>query len=475
MHRALRRRLFPVLATICATAFAVAIAAPTASAWQVVSEHGGINFDEASTVRGADGALHIVYKDLGDGSVGGVRYRTLSTAGVLGAPETAVGGWQGVNNPDIELIAGAPHVFFSGLQSSDSSNPFNGGQAWTSNRASGAWALSPTPMSQANTVYPSTQVSSALDGSNQPWITSTSTFNVLVHTGFATAGAEANYQPTNGCCGYGSNLGVGADGSVFLAYYSNATDQGGYWMQQLAPTVGAPTLLPRIGTSGLSRGSRIPLVSRVGGGVYAAYCDVYPTCSGIRLAAQGRPSLRLALTNAQVPTVADSVWAAAGPSGRIWLTWTNRDGLYLTRTNKAVTKWEPVQKLALPRVIDTPWSTTAEGSRGWLDIVATLGVTNAAGATEIRAWHQRAKPKLSLVAPLAVQHSNRARTVLLRLTDAGDPVVGKVRFRGVTRTTNVRGYASFTIPRGTRTGSYVASATATGYVAGLAKVRVHFM
>jgi hypothetical protein len=245
-------------------------------------------------------------------------------------------------------------------------------------------------------------------------------------------------------------------------------------MQQLAPTVGTPTRLPRIGTDSLSRGARMPMAQRTTGGLYTAYCDKYPSCTGIRVAALGRPALRLALTPAQVPTLTDGVWLAAAPAGRLWLAFQNRDGVFVTRTNRAVTRWEPVQKLALPAHTDTAWSLSGEGSRGPLDLLSSIGVTSG-DSVDIRIRHRRALPKLSVATPPGLVHSDMSRMITLKLTDAGDPVVGTIRFLGVAHTTNGLGNATFTVPAGTRTGSYVATGSATGYVAGAGRVRVHRM
>jgi hypothetical protein len=472
----MRRRLLVVALSLAVVGLAAmpAVASaivPVINPWHVVSEHDGANLDEASAVRDGAGRLHIVYKDVVPGVGAGIRYRTMSAAGVLSTPETVVGPWNGFSNPDIELVAGVPTVFFTGLYNTDSANPWNSGQSWSTSRAGGTWSA-PAAMSNSHTPYSSNQVSSAVDASGTPWSSSTTTFDVLVHTGFATSGAEANYRPTNGCCGYASNLGVAADGSVYLAYYSNATDQGGYWMQQLAPTVGAATRLPQ-GAGPARSSSRMPMAARTtGGGLYTAYCE--SVCGALRIAALGRPSLRLALTPAQVPLSAEEVWLAAAPAGRLWLTWQSREGVFVTRTNKAVTKFEPVQKLTLPARTDTPWSLSGEGSRGPLDLLSNIGVNDASYQSHILIRHRRVLPRLSVVTPFIV-HSDMTRTIALRLTDAGDPVVGTLRFRGVSRTTNALGFASFTVPAGTPTGFYPVTGNAVGYTAGAGRVRVHRM
>jgi hypothetical protein len=463
------RRILVSLAVLVA----LAVAAPAAGAWQLVSEHNGGNTDEASAVRGADGVLHIVYRDVVTGTGSSLRYRTLSATGVLGTPETAIGPWNGFTNPDIELVGGVPNLFFSGLENTDSSNPHNSGQSWTVNRGSGTWTAA-APVTSSHTPYSSSQVSSVLDGSGQPWTSSSTTFDVLVHTGFATTGTEANYGPDTSCCGYGSNVGVGSDGRMFLAYFSNATDRVGYWMRQLAPAVGAPTRLPDLGQGSISRGARLPMATRTTGGVYTAYCDTYPGCTALRVTAVGHASLRLRLADAQIPQTPDAVWLAAAPSGRMWLVWVNRSGMFATRSNKALTRWAPVQRIALPAHTDTPFALSGNGAAGPLDVLANI----AAGSptVELRIWHQRIRPTLQITPVAPLVHSNMTHTVRLRLVDAGDPVRGgTIRLRGVSHVTNALGYATFTVPMGTRSGSYLAVGSAAGYVSARGTVRVHHM
>ncbi|MCW2924097.1 MAG: hypothetical protein JWM98_1501 [Thermoleophilia bacterium] len=462
-----RRLAAPLSILALAAAFAVP-AASSAAGWTQVSEHSGHNYDETSAVRGADGTLHIVYADDLTNTDAGIRYRTMGPTGVLGSPQTVISGWSGRTSPDIELVGGVPTAFFSGLGPA----PTNGGQVYTASLGASGWALSPTPMSANTAAYSSDQVSSVLDGDAAPWTSFSSTFGVFVHTGFATAGPEANYQPAGGCCGYGSNLGRNpVTGEIVLFYKSNATNENGYYRRTVSPTVGAPVLLPRRAgdTSSLERGRRMAAAVRTTtGDVTTAYCAAYPTCNLLRVT--GASSfLGLRLADAQVPTTSDSVWTASAPNGRMWLSWSNRSGVFATRSNKAFTKWGPIQRLALPAGTDTSWTTSGDGSLGPLDLFTNLTATG--GGTFI--WTRRIQPALTVTPVPARVLNNRAHTVRIRLTDAGDPVVGgSIRFRGVTRRTGFTGYATFTLPAGVRAGFYPVSGSSTGYVSAAGALRV---
>lgn len=455
-------RVRPFLAAAAIAAVAAILTAPSAgAAWQVVSENTGGNADEPSHVRGADGTLHIVYRDHIGVANEGVRYRTLSPTGVLGAPTSPVAGWVSVTQPDIELVGGNPVAFWGGQQDTNSTNPRSTGQAWYSTLAGGAWSLSEQPLTASTTPYASTQFSTALASDGLPWSTWTQTGQLNTHAGLGTAGAEQNLS--TGCCEYAANLGRdAATGDLYVNYFSNVTGRTGYYSRRIAPALGDAVLLAGGQANGnaLSRTRRMSAAERTTGGVYSAHCDTYPSCTGIRVSAIGGRALRKPLTAAQVPTVPDSTWVAAAPLGRLWLSWSNRSGVYAVRSNRALTRWGAVQRLALPAGTDTSWQTSGEGSRGFLDLFSNITVGNAT-----RIYTQRVKPPLTLtVSPTAVRNST-SHVVRFQLTDAGDPVGrGRVRFRGVTRTTNIAGYASFVVAAGSRAAVYGAVGTAPGYL-----------
>ena len=82
------------------------------------------------------------------------------------------------------------------------------------------------------------------------------------------------------------------------------------------------------------------------------------------------------------------------------------------------------------------------------------------------------RPKLSINPPVLISRNNIARIVTLRLTDAGDPVPGTIRFRGTTKVVNAAGYATFVVPAGAMRGAMPATGSSTGYVPGRSIVRI---
>jgi hypothetical protein len=177
------------------------------------------------------------------------------------------------------------------------------------------------------------------------------------------------------------------------------------------------------------------------------------------------PTLGMNTTSAQPNP--DKIWTAAAPLGRMWLMWaTNDDRIYAVRSNRALTKWGPITRLTPPRDTTNTWGLDAEGSRGFADIV--LNATVAGGT---RFWHTRVTPQLTLTTTTRTIITNRARTAVFRVTDAGDPVrSAKVSFRGATRITNAAGFARFPVAIGKMTRTYIATARAGGYRPATTKV-----
>jgi len=449
---------------IAVAAISVLPSTASAASWRVIGEHDQENFATSAAVRGPDGTLHVVYADDVVSGDNGLRYRTISTAGVISAPSTVIANWVNVTNPDIELVAGVPTVYWGGQGSTDVSNPTSSGQAWSATLTAGVWSA-PTAFTTNGTAYASTSFSTAIDNAGAPWGTWTSTSILYTHAGATAAGTETNLGTD--CCDYATNLGRDqVTGALMLNFYSNATGRVGYWTRQVAPTLGAATrLVGGVTSSGdaLSANTRLAAAERTTGGVYSAFCDTYPICTGIRVAAGTSAGLRYRLTESMVPTIADGIWTAPAPDGRMWLMWSNRSRTYIARSNKALTKWGTLQAIANPPRTDTNWRVTGEGSRGPLDLFANASTTAGAG-TQTREWMIRVLPALTLTPSSARLINNRARVVTFRLTDAGDRVMGaQVRFRGVVRTTNALGYVRFGIPAGTRVGRYYATGYATGY------------
>lgn len=454
-----------ILVALLAPSTAAAVTVPiVVNPWRVVSEASGSNLDDASAVRAADGTLHVVYRHAEGPTTTAIRYRTMSKGGTWSTPETVVSGWSGVTNADIELAGGTPHVFWAGIRTTDPADPARSGQAWYASRTGGAWSMSAAPFSTDQYAYVGNPLSTALATDGTPWAT-WSKGGRRIHSGFATGTEEPNLTTT--CCDYATNIARdAATGDIYTTYYADRDSDNGYFTQRIAPTLGDRVMLPggRYGDSALSRGHRLAAASRTTGGVYAAYCDRSPSCTGIRVGAVTGPNLRLRLPGA---ANAETVWTAAAPLGRMWVSWADSRGVWAARSNKALTQWGAVQLLKGPRGFDGVWSTGGNADRGTFDLFANINV-----GEDYRIWQTRVRPKLSITPPVLLSKNNIARTVKLRLTDAGDVVPGAIRFRGVTKTVDALGYAEFVVPAGAMRGVQPAIGSSTGYVPGRSIVRI---
>jgi hypothetical protein len=186
------------------------------------------------------------------------------------------------------------------------------------------------------------------------------------------------------------------------------------------------------------------VTGRIGApGVYVAYADG----SAAKLYRYGGSSKTIST---------GAFWSAttcAGPEGRLWVAWADHaGGLFVTRSNRAVSAFEPVQKLRAP---SGPGLTflQCEGSTGPADLFANNGGF----------FHTHVLAQLALGARAA------KTKVTISAHDAGDPVAGAtVVVGGRHLKTDAHGVASLTL----RAGSYSATAAAPGYAPASTRVTV---
>jgi hypothetical protein len=150
----------------------------------------------------------------------------------------------------------------------------------------------------------------------------------------------------------------------------------------------------------------------------------------------------------------------AGPQGRLWIAWSAFRGtqIFVTRSNEAVTKFEPVQTLTLPDPSTTEGiaELQGEGSAGPLDLFADMTI-----GTEPGFMHTHVLGLYSLQAKVGKPpKGKKAAPVTLSLRDAGDPVAAaKIVIGRAHLKTNTKGVATVALAPG----SYTASASASGY------------
>jgi hypothetical protein len=144
------------------------------------------------------------------------------------------------------------------------------------------------------------------------------------------------------------------------------------------------------------------------------------------------------------------------------------NGVWVTRSNKAVTRWEPVQKLALPANTTAFYNAQGEGSGGPLDAFVDLLI----GTTDRGFWRAHVLARDTLAESTSYQSGWRGKTAKLAFhaTDAGDPLTGAIIVVAHGGTvvarlkTDGRGNA-VTLWLGKQSGSLKATLTAPGYAA----------
>ena len=161
-----------------------------------------------------------------------------------------------------------------------------------------------------------------------------------------------------------------------------------------------------------------------------------------------------------------------GPAGRLWMLWGDaNNGVWVTRSNKAVTRWEPVQKLSLPGNTTAFYNAQGEGSACPLDAFVDLLI----GTTDRGFWRAHVLARDTLAASTSYQSGGKGKTAHLafRATDAGDPLTGAIIVvaRGGTVIARLRtdssGRATTSLLLGNLRGrtSLKATVTAPGYAA----------
>jgi hypothetical protein len=266
---------------------------------------------------------------------------------------------------------------------------------------------------------------------------------VTAWRGFAAAGVPPGAIPQNAYAAdqTASRLATdGASGAVVMAGTTLA-GKGGVAVQQILPGRGAQVLLPlQSNLTDYNNG----ISGRIGApGVYVAYADG----KAARLSRYGGSSKTLATGPFNSATV------CTGPEGRLWVAWGgSAGGLFATRSNRAVSAFEPVQKLALPQGPGLTYL-QCEGSTGPADLFADSGGF----------FRTHVLARLSLAARTA------KGKVTISARDAGDPVGGATVAVGSKHLkTDSHGLASLTL----RAGSYSAAATAAGYAPASARFTV---
>jgi hypothetical protein len=352
----------------------------------------------------------------------------------------------------VGMADGSVRLFSSGGDRPNLPSNLSGINSFVSPPGASSWTLDPAALWGGAVAGAADEISATIQGNNQP-VTAWS--GGFVHVGLGpSAGPDPSYQPD--CCGIAPQLATdGATGAVVMSWLSNGRQSGTY-VKQVLPSQGPLESLP----SGLTEGSS-GIAARIGApGTFVAYTGT--TDQTVRLYEYAAKTSIVTRGPYRVAKV------FAAPEGRLWMLWGDANsGVFVTRSNKAVTRWEPVQKLPLPPNLTAFYNAQGEGSAGPLDAFVDLLI----GTTDRGFWRTHVLPRDSLAASVSYQSggsSGRSRSthISFRLTDAGDAVKGAIIavLKGGTTIAHLRtdgsGRASTSYTGNTR---IMANASAPGY------------
>jgi hypothetical protein len=308
-------------------------------------------------------------------------------------------GWAELtSDPRLITVGGTQFLAFSGLRSTDSSDPFAAGAEYFLTSADGrTWELGQGSLSESTSAY-ADYGNDAVDSAGTPvWVGNPGTVTgIRWQSGTSPTipsptGAGGSFSLT-GCCAYSAAAARDdSKGAVIAAFYSNSNDgaEQGIQVGQILPAPGAFSQAPgSVTTSGgsadsLSPDQRVAMVSRPGGGVLVAYKVGYPTTSRIRVWQAGTAR------QFDIPgsSGARRISMAAEPGGQVWVTWIAGNRVKSARLNATGVVPRSTISWAGPPQASTVWKVgTSSGSAKRLDVVITA---SGAGGS-INVWHRQA-------------------------------------------------------------------------------------
>jgi hypothetical protein len=393
--------------------------------------------------RSADGRLHVVFEtntSWGD-AASGVGAVAISPSGNVGPLVQALA-WTGLTSgspngvPGLAVLpSGALQAVFGG-----SASGVDGPWGITSTDGGATWSA-PANIGSGTMAFGDSNLTLQVSGTT-PVLTAGCCGNIVIQQGFGAA--SPTYQLTNTTDDAAGNTASAVDahtGAVVASWDSNA-GSGGIWLQQAAPTVGAAQKAPI--PSQYGTGAPLMLAGRdTGPGVFAAYAADFGPTTHVRLLRYGGGSVAVGSVkglHAAVSSVATSL------DGRLWVMWAgdiNGHGVTaFTRSNKAVTRFEPIQTGRFTWA--DLFTLSGDGRLGPLDLLMS-GTPDTKGPLVQGIYYARLLPELSVTIGKTSVGKGKFKLKAV-VTDAGDAVSGAtVSAKGKSKTTGAKGSAQLTI------------------------------
>ena len=404
-------------------------------------------------VRTPNGVLHLLFQTTaaGSSSPSGLATRSINPSGGVGSESVALTGWQPGVPGMTDTSSGGLQAVFGAVSPGNVSGMWgigstNGGSAWAAPSDIGAGGADEAHAYGADYTMQ--------NSGTTPVVIMNVAGLVTVQQGLGQGSPVT--QVTTGA----DNFAVDADSAVdaasheVVASWQSLAGQGGTFIQGVAPTVGPAQKVPGRPSSQLVIAGRDS-----GSGVFGAY-----TSDGTHVSLVRYPggSVKVGVMKGVSAKV---LGVATGPAGRIWVMWGDEDGgLAVTRSNKAVTRFEPLQRVD-PHAF-TLYRLAGDGRLGPLDLLVDMIPVVGKSYGPAGTFYDRVWPELSASTTLTPVKNGKGivigRKLTVVVTDAGDKISGaKVSAAGKSGMTAGSGKVTLTLPASA--GSPVVTISATGY------------
>ncbi|SDD81469.1 hypothetical protein [Nocardioides lianchengensis] len=411
---------------------------------------------EASLYRTADRVLHVVYPRSEPENKASLGHAAVRPSGTTALQNSILTPWSIVDATP--AVVGGPdgglRVLFGGQRSTVTGEPYNEGQMYhlTAPAAGTTWTLQTSTVGQSHNAYASYGTAATALADGTPIAAYPLNSTITWHVGTEN-GPDQSFEVA-GCCAYDLAM-VRSGGDVWLAWYGNggSAATNGTFVRRIHPSLGPVLKAPgsSVGADSLQTG-RVALAARAGGGVYAAYCSGYPTCTSVRLWKVGAGGAAVVPGSGGAGTVG----LGAAPGGRLWVAWGTDPGVVrAVRTDPTATRFGAVRAVGAPAGRTRVYALGVDGGTGRGDVVVNPGDGF---------WHTQVLAGLTLKASPTTWRAGRKRAVRFTVTDAGNRVAGaRVTMAGRACTTGTQGTCRVVLPKRTRPGRKVVRATRTEY------------
>jgi len=439
-------------ASLAAVAIALAGAAPSGAAnlhphLLTVAGYGSAPIGFA---RSADGRLHVAFETNTSwgNSASGVGTLAISPSGSV-EPTVQALSWTSSSGGSPNGIPGLAVLPSGALEATFGGSPTGVDGPWgISSTDGGATWSAPVNIGSGSMSFGDSNVGIAVSNGT-PVLAAGCCGNIVIQQGLGAATPTSQLTDSSDDASGNTNIALdAATGAVVTSWDSNA-GAGGLWMQQAAPSVGAAQKAPV--PSQYGTGTPLIIAGRdSGAGVFAGYpADTGPT-THMRLLRYGGGSVAVG----SVKDLRTADWGVAtGLGGRIWVMWygqlNGKGALALTRSNKAVTRFEPIQVFRYDPT--SLFTMTGDGRLGPLDLLLSA---ISGGKAVNGLYFVRELPVLSATVAVATLTKTKFKLKVV-VTDAGDAVAGAtVSAKGKSTKTNASGVATLTVTGAT--GAHVA-------------------